>query len=352
MAPLSDEYVKLLAALPADPAPKKLVLDSHYAVSNENQLWLWHDTLVDRHGVFVGVGCDQNYLMAGWSKPDVLVLMDFDQVVVDVHHVYRSLFMAAKDPAEFMALWKKKKEVHDLLEKDITDKTELKRARSAYDTFGTEVAYRLKVLHDTFKAQKMSTFLDDQTQYQYVVDLYKTNRVFSVRGDLTADLTVKAIGSAAHTMGLPVRVLYLSNAETYWPFGKGYKENVASLPFDEKSIVIRTIGLGSNKNVDPFHYITQDAGNFLLWLKQPWIQGIYKLVKYRRPLEAEHAYTIDSNPDDVGPKAKPSKETKTKKTDASPAQPADKAVAQADESKSKSKPTGTKPADGASAPAH
>ena len=52
----------------------------------------------------MGVGTDQNYLIAGWSRPEVLVLMDFDQVVVDLHRVYQLAFLHAESPEAFLRL--------------------------------------------------------------------------------------------------------------------------------------------------------------------------------------------------------------------------------------------------------
>ena len=54
----------------------------------------------------IGVGAEQNYVLAGWARPQVLVLMDCDADMVQLHEAYRACFELAAKPDEFIALWK------------------------------------------------------------------------------------------------------------------------------------------------------------------------------------------------------------------------------------------------------
>ena len=85
-------------AVVEDPPPPELVRDTHYIVSNESRQDLFKDSIAAHGGALLGVGSDQNYLLAGWSRPELLILFDFDQVVVNVHRVYRAFFLNAATP--------------------------------------------------------------------------------------------------------------------------------------------------------------------------------------------------------------------------------------------------------------
>ena len=92
--------------LERDPRPKSITRNAHYVISNENHHHLFEPALSKlKGGVVAGVGSDQMYLFAGWAKPEALVPMDFDQVIVDLHYVYGAMFRKAETPAELIALW-------------------------------------------------------------------------------------------------------------------------------------------------------------------------------------------------------------------------------------------------------
>ena len=89
VAPLSAEHARVLRSVPEDPAPEGLFSDTHYLISNEDRPERFRGAVSDLGGLQLGVGTDQNYLFAGWARPQVLALIDFDQQVVDLHRVYR-----------------------------------------------------------------------------------------------------------------------------------------------------------------------------------------------------------------------------------------------------------------------
>ena len=70
-----------------DPLPEELVNGIHYVVSDEKAHHLFRPDLNDRGGVFVGIGTNQNYSMAPFARPELLVLFDFDQVVINTHQM-------------------------------------------------------------------------------------------------------------------------------------------------------------------------------------------------------------------------------------------------------------------------
>ena len=102
----SEPALSAFTNLPADPAPPELVRGMHYWMSNEDHLDLFHPAVKDKGGLYIGVGTDQNYLLGAWARPEGLVLMDFDQSIVDLHRVYRVIFLAAETPEELLRLWR------------------------------------------------------------------------------------------------------------------------------------------------------------------------------------------------------------------------------------------------------
>ena len=60
-------------------------------------------------------------------------------------------------------------------------------------------------------------------------------------GNLTGPNTVQTIASASAALGLPVNVLYLSNAEEYYDYTTQYRANIQALPVTPESVVLRTI---------------------------------------------------------------------------------------------------------------
>ena len=80
----------------------------HYTRSNETRHYLFKSPINEIGGIHVGVGAEQNYIFAGWSKPKVMILMDFDQWIVDLHRAYSVMFAKAETPDAFIELWQKK----------------------------------------------------------------------------------------------------------------------------------------------------------------------------------------------------------------------------------------------------
>jgi hypothetical protein len=282
--PLAPDKAKVFRAVRPDPPPKALAANSHFVVSDEKRHDLYRPAITGLGGVLTGVGTDQLYLMSGWARPEVLVPMDFDQVVVDLHLVYRVIFLLAKNPSEFMDLWTKARrdEVLAMLDRDYPDPALNKRVKRAYELSRGLVHAKLKRTIKMGKTQKVPTFLDDQEQYDAIVALFREDRVFPVRGDLTGTLALRDLAKAARETGIPIRVFYLSNAEYYFDYVDAFRESVAQIAFDERSVVLRTAALGEEWSADGhYHYQVQPGGNFQEWLKDPRVTN-YRFITRAR----------------------------------------------------------------------
>ncbi len=293
--PIADAFAKVRPDRP----PKRLTNDKHYIISNERRLDFWSNSVRDVGGLFVGVGTDQNYVLAGWCKPKVMVLMDFDQLVVDLQYVYWAFLKASASPAEFIARWtpdrRSRSRAKATLVAEYEDRPKiLKAALRAYRYSPKTVFKRLARSRDRFATHGTPTFLNDSGQYDIVRSLVEQNRVFTVRGDLLADRTIADIAKAASRFELKVGVLYLSNTEMYFNWVRGFKNNMLALPMDEKTVVLRTLPV---KPAD-YRYLVQPGLNFQGWIRANSQKAVWQMYKKRRQVGPPEGrlFVIDAEP--------------------------------------------------------
>ena len=135
---------------------------------------------------------------------------------------------------------------------------------------------RIRAAHD------YAAFYDAPEDYAYLRSLALKNRIRPVEGNLLGSVTLRGIGNAAASAGIPVRVFYMSNAEEYFPFRPypaDFIANLNALKGDANSAVIRTVSL--NKGIWPwapgsrllttrgFHYGVQSLTDMQAWLAGP-----------------------------------------------------------------------------------
>lgn len=285
---VSEQALRVLRAIQEDPPPRSLVRHSHYVVSNEPDQYLFHGDLRLQGGTYIGVGSDQNYLLAAWARPDLIVLMDFDQVVTDVHRAYRAFFLRAKTPADFMALWSsREREAEGALRAEYAEPT-LSRVLRAYKSAREVVPRRLRSVLESCRRHRVPTYLDSAEQYEYLASMYRAGRVIVVRGDLTAGGALSSVAAAAKSLGAPVTCLYLSNAERYFKYTQGFRSSIAALPTAPGALALRTRARADGS----YEYITQDLIQFQVWVQNPKIHTSVQFVRWRLPVRGTPNYYI------------------------------------------------------------
>ncbi|MBU6161294.1 MAG: hypothetical protein KGO50_09245 [Myxococcales bacterium] len=269
-----------------DPQPDEIIRNSHYWVSNEYSHFLFRDTIANVGGAYMGVGTDQNYLLAGWARSELIIMLDFDGEIARAHDLYGIAFREATTPDEFLSIWRDdgEKRFADLVPTYYPDDVERQRLLlRAFEWGGTTIFARLRRIIRQYGDNGIPTFMTSQEEYDYLRNLWLTNRVFAIRGDLTGSL---AIQDAAHMLrrhNIPMRVLYTSNAEQYFTFTPEFRRNMLVLPFDEQSWVVRTRpieawGLAPD---DDYHYNVQDGLNFQLWMRGSSVSDCQRLMRNR-----------------------------------------------------------------------
>lgn len=300
-APLSAERAKVFWGSAEDAVPKKLggvtkkQEGRHYVAGNEWNLHLYQETLTNRGGGYVGVGSDQAYLLIGWQRPTLAWLMDYDPVVKDIHHIYFALFAAAKTPAEFLSLWRRdaKTKVMGIL--DAHYKDDRRRAgvtKRYWRTYRGMVQKRLDAVKAKLDglSKPVPTFLNDQATYDFIVKLIAAKRVRPMVGNLLSVRGMKGIAGAAKTLGVPVRAVYVSNAEQYWDYTKRYRLNMQGMHVDDKSVLLRTL-LTWKRNRD-YRYTVQSWANFTSWLDRSWVRSVNTIVPFRKDTSKDVEFIV------------------------------------------------------------
>ena len=236
-----DERARFLAGDDDPLAPTEI----HYVKSNEIRHDVWFPYLADRGGAYVGVASDQNYTLIAASRANLVFLMDIDQRVVDLHQIYGLLLAVSEDAETLVNLFEsgQSSAAVAILEGALADADPGKRKRIVRSYKASrETVYRnlVKVLRRTRNGAP-SSWLSNPEMYNHVRKLWMAGRVRTMGGDLTGDNTLHTVGKVAADLAIPIRVLYLSNAEEYFRYVPSYVANIKALGGDARSIVLRTI---------------------------------------------------------------------------------------------------------------
>ena len=284
-SPLSPAERAAFLATPEDPPPEALGgvtperHGRHYLTGNEHALHAFHARVRGLGGGYLGVGAEQGYLLLGWSRAELAWLIDYDPAVVELHAVHQALIAAAASPDDYLALWQPtgRRAAIAALHAAQPGPTgapliELYRSSRA------RVARRLEELRQEMLAAGVPSFLADADDYAHVRALVLAGRVRALCADLTRDGAVAHIGAAARELRVPLRVLYLSNAEEYWErLPQPFRDNLRALPVDDRSLVLRTL-LTWETNRD-YRYNAQPARNYRRWLAVPDLRSIYDVIR-------------------------------------------------------------------------
>lgn len=237
----------------------------HYMWSNERRHDIFFDDVKGIGGGYIGVGGDQNYTVAAAAKSQVLWLIDIDMEVVKLHRLYAALISATETPQAFVALFERKGVAS--VEAALSS-LELRHRKSLLVLY---TQYRDDLLaHLRDEISQSHTWLGDAEKYAYIRKLAQKGLIVPRLGDLNGPRTLLQIADAAKAAKLMVRVVYLSNAESWFGYGEGFRRNFAALPFDEQTSVVRTIKSNLLPYVrgDVWHYTMQRGPHFVAKLAE------------------------------------------------------------------------------------
>ncbi|MCB1175735.1 MAG: hypothetical protein KDK39_19325 [Leptospiraceae bacterium] len=263
------------------PAADRGLRVPHYPASNERRIDFFRPYVKDLGGTYIGVGTDQNLTFVAWARSEFAWLMDFDEVAVYVNRIHFFFLTQSPKFEDFSKLWsrKEKQNSYALLQKTFGSAADWAAYKQAWliahrgESDVPERFYELKYMSRHFG---LKSFHNDPADYQYIRTLAMEGRIQAIPGDLRGQITMAAIAKKSAELKLPVRLLYLSNAEDYFDFPEDMRRNFKALPVDQKSVVIRTISVGAQSlgfppgekfpEAGPLHYNVQSLPVFQQWM--------------------------------------------------------------------------------------
>ena len=248
-----------------------------YVMSNESRHDLWFPYIDGVGGAYVGVGSDTNYTLMGYARSEVVFLVDHDPRIVDVHRIYEILIKASADPETLLHHFERdQQEATIALIEAASAGLPAERQRDLVRTYRTtrETLRRyLPKLRVRKRKGCPSTWLSNPSIYEHVRTLYQQGRVRILPGDLRGKTTLPTVIAALRALDMPVRVLYLSNAEQYFAYTKNVRINLGTLPAASGGVVLRTIFQAPWEHADGFWaYQVQDIEDFQRRLGGGWLK--------------------------------------------------------------------------------
>ncbi len=296
--PISDDQRQRLAAVPWDDPPERLDaikedhVDKHFLWSDERNPHLFGPHIRDLHGAYVGIGTDQSYLFVGWQRPHLAWFIDYDPWVVWLHHAYFAFIESSPDAQAFMALFADREAGLALLETFYQNHPNRADILKVFREARSGVHRRLRTIQRDFAKSDLPTFLTDADTYDFIRQLIRNGRAHTLLGNLLSDRALLGIGRACAELQVPVRVLYLSNAEQYWSYPQQFKDNMLGLPFDARSVVLRTAA--TKPHNEDYRYALQPGAVFHTWLRLDRVRSVRQLSRRVRVTGLDDfPFTID-----------------------------------------------------------
>ena len=254
-----------------------------------------------KHGVYLGVGPEQNFTYISNLAPRMAVIFDIRRQNAMQHLMYKALFELSPTRAEFVSRLFSRPDMMRLgtrlSAKELFDSAGVMKAsdsafaantaaiielltkthgfalpdadiasiRHVYDVFfdaGPDVNYGyrsgssanyLRSTYPTYGMLQSATnadtvpmaFLSSEDHYHAVRDLQLKNLIVPVVGDFGGPSAIKSVGKWLRDRELRVMAFYVSNVEQYLWRESGsaqrFYSNVSALPFDSTSQFIRSV---------------------------------------------------------------------------------------------------------------
>ena len=318
LGPLSDLERKTYETIEQDPPPAAITRNAHYIVSDEREHYLLRRHVKDIRGAYIGVGTNQNYEFIGWARSEIVFLLDFDQLIVDLHGAYEVAFLNAQTPKAFVEFWspQNRDRFESLIGARFTQTSKRDAVLHAFRKSRHRTFSKLKTVRQRHRGRRIKSYLTAQTQYEYVAQLWRVGRIFPVRGDLTATTTMRQIADRLRLQNRKLGLLYLSNCEQYFAeLPPAYRANIVRLPTDERSLVLRTRPWlekldrsGTDRSMPRtcancktrgrlnYTYMYQTIEHFKTWLGHPNTDSLWRMVSKRRTRIKKRAYHLKRLP--------------------------------------------------------
>ena len=276
--PLNEATRKLVWETTEDDAPELLnatrkdLENRHYLTCDELHVAKFYPNLKGIKGAYIGVGSDQAYTFMGWMDAELAWLTDYDPWIKQEHRIYALFFERAETPEAFVSQWRSRNRAASraMIAEHFATDPEKALILQVFDSASYKVDVRMSRLIAMAKNYKIPTFVSDAAMYAHVRSMVLGGRVRPRVSNLLDTDGLTGVGNASRAVNVPIRVVYMSNAEDYWPYSEQFRANMAGLNFDENSWILRTAA--SKPTNGDYRYNMQDAQNFQAWLKEPYVK--------------------------------------------------------------------------------
>ena len=247
-------------------------------------------------GAYIGVGPDQNFSYIAQVRPSIAFIIDIRRDNLLQHLMFKSLFSLSRNRIEHLCLlfarpfpddveeWDERSllELVDYIDGTAADsqtvdaalaavasraasfglplsEEDLETIRRFHYTFireGLGLRFRShgrlprpyyptyrRLLLETDLSGRQTSYLAGEEGFRFVKSLQDRNLIIPVVGDLGGDHALAAISGVVAERGLRVSAFYTSNVEFYLLRDGGFDRfaaNVARLPYDDNSVIIRS----------------------------------------------------------------------------------------------------------------
>lgn len=260
----------------------------HFLRSDERNHHAFMPYIRDLGGAYAGVGAEQAYTFASWSRARLVWLTDYDPWITEVHRIYAAFFLVSPDIASFRNRLEDEQEDKsiEILRHFYGEEDRWELMDVVFDALQERARRRVDWMVDTYRERDIDSWVTDEEHYRYVRTLVKQRRVRPMLANLLDDEAFVEIGRASRELGVPMRVLYLSNAESYWGYSEQFRANMGAQHFDARSVILRTNGAqGSNGD---YRYAIQPAPNYVAWLQHPEVEDLGDIWRKPSVREWEH----------------------------------------------------------------
>ncbi|MEZ4430300.1 MAG: hypothetical protein R3A51_21685 [Nannocystaceae bacterium] len=258
LAPLTDAQRQQLGEGAEDPP---IPVDIHYVQSNETRHDLFFPYIEGVGGAYVGVGSDQNFTMLAKARSEFAFLMDIDHRVVGLHKIYAALIPKAEGPDDVIHYFHRdqKDATAALLEQEFAALSDKERRALLVGFKGArETVYRHLLRVKTRRPRGGPvTWLSDPAMFAHIKKMHAQGRIRVMSGDLTGPDSLQTVARACGELGVPVAVLYMSNAEEFFDYTPGFVANIKALPGSDDAVILRTIYSKKWPHADLWSYQVQ-----------------------------------------------------------------------------------------------
>lgn len=247
-------------------------------------------------GVYIGVGPEQNFTYIATFRPGIAFIVDIRRQNLLEHWLYKALFEMSSNRVEFVSklfsraprgipngasvraifeaferaqpdqklydrnlasIYERIAKVHgfDLSEED---RKGIAKVFTAFFQGGPKMDYRFnsytaptpsasytELMDAADRDGRRWSYLATEENFRLIQEYEKTNRIVPLIGDFAGPKTIRAVGQYAKDHNAIISVFYTSNVDEYLyrdVVDTRYFSNVATLPLDGSSAMIRVIG--------------------------------------------------------------------------------------------------------------